>query len=166
MNDNFIEVILKILAEERPIFHSEADFQHALAWKIHEQIPDCEIMLERPYTHNDNNRIYLDVFVKCKNTTYAFEMKYRTRKLTAIIGDENYNLRNQGAQNQGRYDFLNDVQRLENLVYGHNDILGYAVFLTNDPLYWKNPIENNTVDADFLIAHVPEKQTRYAAGAH
>lgn len=153
MNDNFInvEVILKILAEERPIFHSEADFQHALAWKIHEQIPDCKIRLEKTYTHNDNNRIYLDVLVNCKNTTYAFELKYKTRKLTATIEDEEFKLKDQGAQNQGRYDFLNDVQRLGNLVNGHNYIFGYAIFLTNNPLYWNGPGRNNTYDADFRI---------------
>ena len=26
---------LEALAEQRPIFHSEADFQHAIAWEIH-----------------------------------------------------------------------------------------------------------------------------------
>ena len=29
-----IEEILSCLAEKRPVFHSEADFQHALAWQF------------------------------------------------------------------------------------------------------------------------------------
>ena len=29
------------MALERPLFHAEADFQHALAWKIHETYPEC-----------------------------------------------------------------------------------------------------------------------------
>ncbi len=34
------------LSAVRPIFHSEADFQHALAWTIQLQHPDATIRLE------------------------------------------------------------------------------------------------------------------------
>lgn len=38
-----IHGVLKDLSKHRPIFCSEADFQDALAWQIHEEMPDCEI---------------------------------------------------------------------------------------------------------------------------
>jgi len=38
-----IHGVLKDLSKHRPIFCSEADFQDALAWQIHEAMPDCEI---------------------------------------------------------------------------------------------------------------------------
>ena len=41
-----IPELMRELARERPLFHSEADFQHALAWRIHETISDCGIRLE------------------------------------------------------------------------------------------------------------------------
>jgi hypothetical protein len=51
--------IIQKLANERPIFHSEADFQHGLAWLIHEEFPSCRMRLEvNPYT--DGQRAYLD----------------------------------------------------------------------------------------------------------
>ena len=36
-----IHQIMADLAKRRPVFHSEADFQHALAWLIHETRPGC-----------------------------------------------------------------------------------------------------------------------------
>lgn len=30
--------LMSLLAKRRPLFHSEADFQHALAWHIKEEI--------------------------------------------------------------------------------------------------------------------------------
>jgi hypothetical protein len=38
-----IHKLLGQLATTRPIFHSEADFQHQLAWDIHTSHPDSEI---------------------------------------------------------------------------------------------------------------------------
>ena len=40
--------ILSALAEQRPVFHSEADFQHAFAWEIHQQLPMASVRLELP----------------------------------------------------------------------------------------------------------------------
>ena len=34
-----IAQVLSTLAVQRPVFHSEADFQHALAWEIHSCVP-------------------------------------------------------------------------------------------------------------------------------
>jgi hypothetical protein len=38
--------ILGALALKRPIFHSEADFQHAVAWEIHSRRPELSVRLE------------------------------------------------------------------------------------------------------------------------
>lgn len=35
--------ILSRLAKKRPIFHSEADFQHALAWEVRGMHVDADI---------------------------------------------------------------------------------------------------------------------------
>jgi hypothetical protein len=40
--------ILSRLAKKRPIFHSEADFQHALAWEVRGMHADADIRLEVP----------------------------------------------------------------------------------------------------------------------
>ena len=68
-----------------------------------------------------------------------------------LILQEIFDLLNQSAQDIGRYDFLKDIQRLERIVFDRNDIVGYAVFLTNDSAYWITPRNINTVDANFRI---------------
>jgi hypothetical protein len=41
-----VHVALAALALERPVFHSEADFQHSLAWQLHVADPSVQIRLE------------------------------------------------------------------------------------------------------------------------
>lgn len=43
-----LDSLLNQLALKRPIFHSEADFQHTLAWEVHLSHPAAEVRLERP----------------------------------------------------------------------------------------------------------------------
>jgi hypothetical protein len=38
--------ILAELAQDRPIFHSEPDFQHALAWQVRLRHPQAKMRLE------------------------------------------------------------------------------------------------------------------------
>lgn len=42
-----IRSLLTVLGDSRNVFHSEADFQHALAWHIHQKMPEIQIRLER-----------------------------------------------------------------------------------------------------------------------
>jgi len=51
---------LSALAERRPVFHSERDFQHSLAWQIQLSCPEAQIRLEpRP-----RRGIHLDLLVR------------------------------------------------------------------------------------------------------
>jgi len=145
-----IENVMKALADKRKIFHSEADLQHALAWEIHKRWPSSSIRLEFKPAHLDN-RIYLDIWATCQDSILAVEVKYKTRKFCVNIDGEEFNLRNQRAQNGARYDFLKDIERLEEVVSGRSNIVGYAIFLTNDYLYWKEPRRRDTLDAKLRI---------------
>ena len=140
-----------MLAKKRVIFHSEADFQHALAWEFHLQSPECLIRLEFKPPYFDK-RVYIDIWVIEKDVDFAIELKYKTRRLNVKEGEENFNLLTQGAQDIGRYDFLKDIQRLEEVVsYRNNIVVGYAIFLTNDNTYWKPPRDYQTIDASFRV---------------
>ena len=99
------------LASDRPMFHSEADFQHALAWRIHAEGLDARVRLEWPVELPDQRkRIYLDLWLPGSNV--AVELKYLTRGLNFEHEGEHFTLRNQGAQDIRRYDFLKDIERL------------------------------------------------------
>jgi len=144
-----IFLTLTDLARERPIFSSEADFQHALAWQLHLQDPRAKIRLEhRP----SSTRMYLDIVVESDNKRTAIELKYKTRKLDATVNGETFRLADQGAQDCGKYDVLKDIERLERIVDGEQFHEGYMVFLTNDPHYFVSREEDNeTVDRQFRL---------------
>lgn len=158
--------VLATLANKRQIFHSEADFQHALAWEIHDGYPRCSIRLELRLLHLDNPA-YLDILAVSEDATLAIELKYKTRRLLANVGEEAFYLSDQSAQDTGRYDFLKDIQRLEQFVDKHNRAIGYAIMLTNDSSYWKTPRDSQTVDANFQIhdGKVITGELRWGVGA-
>lgn len=149
--------ILKGLANERPIYHSEADFQHALAWKIQKYCYDkglnANIRLEKPSYFDDKNN-YIDLIVELDDVIIAIELKYKTKKLdNFIFNNESFNLKNHGAHNLNRYDFIKDIWRLENfLSQGYpKRTIGYAIFLTNDSAYQKASRKAEVDDLDFRI---------------
>lgn len=148
-----IHFVLKRLAEERPIFHSEADFQFALAQQIETLIPECGIRLERPFSLDGPNR-YLDLWLKTPGI--AIELKYRTRQLSIEHEGKRFSLKNQSAHDHGRYDFIADIRRIEHIAAkrrmgdGYPFSRGYAVLLTNDHLYWKEG-RKGTFDEAFRI---------------
>ena len=142
--------ILKGLSERRPVFHLEADFQLALAWYLHEIIPNSQVRLEfKPF---QGEKMYLDIWLQ--NLSIAIELKYSTRGLKVKHEGEVFTLLNQSAQDTRRYDFISDISRLERLVDGFELAkTGFAVLLTNDPSYWEPPRQGweITSDAAFRI---------------
>lgn len=142
--------VLSVLAKKRPVFHSEADFQHAFAWEIHQKLPTASVRLELP-VQAKNKFLHIDVWVAAQGAILAVELKYKTRGLSVKIGDEQYRLRDHSAQDIGRYDFMKDIQRLEQVAVAHQNITGYAILLTNDSAYWVEPANHSTVDANFRI---------------
>lgn len=144
-----IHEVMTELAKTRPIFHSEADFQFALAWQIREMMPDSQIRLEfKPFP---SERLYLDIWIFNQET--AIELKYLSRKIESKHNGERFTLKEQGAQDIIRYDFLKDVARVESTVQSSVAKRGFAILLTNDPLYWdrRRLRKANPVDADFHV---------------
>lgn len=144
-----IENILKQLANKRPFFHSEADFQHALAWEIQTCYPKANIRIEKPYLIDDRP-FYIDLIVEMDDKIIAIELKYKTKKFEFELNSENFSLKNQGAQGWGRYYFVNDIVRLEKLMEKFEISQGYAIFLTND-MYYQSKSKDNTVYFDFSL---------------
>jgi len=138
------------LAKQRPVFHSEADFQHALAWQIHIFNPDAHIRLEKQVAAK-GSRVHLDLLVQENGGETAIELKYKTRSAKLEDGKEEFYLRNQSAQDTGRHDFLKDIQRLEKYVGLRPNAQGFAVILTNDRTYWTESKKIDSVDSAFRI---------------
>ena len=138
------------LARKRPLFHSEADFQLALAWQIQQLLPDSHIRLELPIAGAGETRRYLDIAVQDGAERILIELKYKTRDLEAFANDELFLLLDQGAQPLGRYDNLKDIERLESMLAEQVGDCGYAILLSNDHGYWTQA-RSHTVDAAFRL---------------
>jgi len=143
-----IEIINK-LKQKRKIFFSESDFQFALAWEIQKYYNNANIRLE--YCPHQHMNLYIDIIVELNNKVYPIELKYKTKTFIGKDGNEKYNLKNQGAQDIGRYDYLKDIQRIEQFSkYIENYEYGFAILLTNDESYWKKD-RKGTVDEQFYL---------------
>ena len=86
--DLSISGALAALAKQRPVFHSEADFQHAIAWEIHERLPRASVRLERPVEVSHLNKLlHVDIWIEQDGDVIALELKYKTRALQVRVGN-------------------------------------------------------------------------------
>ena len=132
-----IHSLMQELSQSRPIFHSEADFQHALAWQIGKRLGDHSVRLEYPFKTDGSGNRELDIWLPTEKI--AIELKYFTKYLRTCHNSEPFELKEQAASDLARRLFLNDVLRLEWIIDKGQDQAnaGYAIFLTNDPLLWE-----------------------------
>lgn len=146
-----LDKIIKKLAEQRPILYSEADFKHALAWMINSENPEIQIRLEKRIDLEYYPKMYVDITLEENNKLIPIELKYKTRLFKRDIQGEYFSLITQGAADISRYKFLADIARIEKMVQQiDNCYFGYALFLTNEYLYWRRG-NKVTFDEQFKI---------------
>jgi len=134
--------ILDSFAEQGKLFSNERQFQLELAWTLKEM--GHEVYLE--VLEDKDKKTYIDLIVKETEYEYvAIELKYTTmqsdrKRMDYHIGKKIIAVYSQGAGDVRRYDYLKDVQRIENLrekinVFGLANACvtrGYAIIMTND----------------------------------
>lgn len=147
---NGLGQILRNMSQHRPIFHSEADFQHTLAWALHLQNPNMNIRLEYPKAVN-HQKYTVDIFAFSRNTRYFFELKYKKARIDNFsLNSEIYHFSNDNAYDQSCYDFCQDIFRLEQIVGDSRNNRGYCIFLSNASNYWQGG-EQGTFYDNFKI---------------
>ena len=150
-----MDLVINELPKDR-IFTSEADFQFSLAWAIQEHYREYEVRLEEVFDWADN--MHFDIVVHTKDGgIIPIELKYCTKSLPDSYPSK-VKLKNQGAEDVRRYDFIKDVQRIEKaktcLEQDHDShfICGYAIMLTNSSLFWKSrSSRKNQCDSAFRL---------------
>jgi len=156
--------IIEALRAKRGVFHSEADFQFALAWETQLFYPDAAVRLEYPPPDDPTKSI--DLTVRLGTDVYPIELKYKTKLFNAVVGGEPFFLKNHGAQDIGKYDFVKDICRVEafrSYIAGYRE--GYAIWLTNDPYYWNAPKNDSAGYAAFSVHRGAVKEGSMAWGA-
>ena len=144
-----MDQMMEALARSRPVFYSESDFKHALSWQIQQDNPAARIRQEVGNLIDGPDRRYVDIWLPDSGT--AIELKYLTRTAVIVQGDEEFRLRDQSAQDLGRYGFCLDISRLEGIVQGGRAKQGYAILLTNEHLYWNPPTKTDGNDSAFVL---------------
>ena len=158
MNKNEFKKIIESFFEDeakKEILHyKEAQLQFNLALYLSKKIKDFEVCLEYTSYKDDKKLSETDIILINKDGGYIpIELKYKTLSLGM---KNNFDLKNQSAQDLGRYNFIKDIKRLEELKYTKINaeesiinpnlkkyLFGFAVFLTNDKSYWE--IQHNNV---------------------
>lgn len=130
--------VMHRLAQTRPVFHSEADFQHALAWQLHTDHPDARIRPEYPFFAG--KKMYLDIWCELNRRPTAIELKYPTKRTSiTTTANERFDLVQHGAQDVTRYDIVKDLVRFERAVETEPNAIAAVIVLTIDPSYWNPP---------------------------
>lgn len=123
------------------VFHSEADFQQALAGALQRQFPSLTIRAEYPVRSSP-----VDLWLADADATMAVELKYPKKPFEAQTADETFKFGNDPTD-MGCYGYLADIEQLETLVAAGSCDRGVAVMLTNDPLTWDNQPSGANYDA-------------------
>ncbi|MDT0331471.1 hypothetical protein [Nocardiopsis lambiniae] len=133
------------LRRARPVFHSEADFQHALAWTAHLFEPSLRVQLEVKTAVG-----HLDVLISRpeQNRHLALELKYLKAAWTGTLAGERFDLADQGAQDIRGYDVVKDIARVEQLTAPSPGWSGGVLVVSNDPGYWNRPGHGRATNAD------------------
>ena len=149
--------ITDFLTKQKMFFFNERDLQVNLAlylsnlkdkdYKVHLEyhIPTSELN-NYPWTENN---ISIDLVVEKNGEYVPVELKYKTCSLPEGSKINRFGepmcaksiVKNQSAQDLGRYGFWKDVKRLELLQEKFNKkvVGGIAILLTNDITYTTNP---------------------------
>lgn len=148
-NSTNVEQILKDFGKNSRLFLSEAQFQFELALEIKNRFNNLIVHLEYPSEKiKANGRyIYYDLVVEDKTTKefYIIELKYKTKKANIVYKGTLMILKNQSAQDLGRFDYLQDVSRVEDWLNNNptkHFAGGCAILLTNDSAYWTKSGKN------------------------
>ncbi|MFI7430455.1 hypothetical protein ACIBPB_25985 [Micromonospora sp. NPDC049836] len=146
-----VTAVMAELVTNRSVFHSEADFQHAFARTLHHMRPAIEVRLEARQAGGE----HLDLLCFGPHGRTAVEFKYFTARWDGIdpATGEPYQLREHGADDVARRNFIFDVARLERLFTADATLTnGLAIMLTNHQRLWTTSNRSTpTRDQQFRI---------------
>jgi hypothetical protein len=129
-----VERALGRLAQRRPVFHSEADLQLALAWQL--QLADTDMRIRLEHRMATTPRVELDLLLELGGRRLAVELKYPRAALSMELDDEAYDLR-LGAADVESYAVIKDIWRLERLVLEGLADEGCVIVVSNNRVLWQ-----------------------------
>jgi hypothetical protein len=156
--------VMELLADRRPVFHSEADFQFAFAQLVTEMDSEIRCRLEVPQDvaaakAGPGRGEYLDLACHGPSGATLIEFKYATREWRGSDAHgEAFHLRNHAAYDLTRRYFVHDISRLERFTQDVANTNGLALLLSNEPTLW-NQAPSNERQARFHNFRIHDAQT-------
>lgn len=158
------EPVIEELKKRRKIFVSEADLQLEIALIIRDIYPKAKVRLEFHPVFDPN--IHIDILVVLNGKWYPIELKYKTLDCEHDVDDEAFYLKKHGAQSEGCYLYLKDIQRIEKDKEAIPEFKhGYTMFLTNDMSYTRGAKKADCNYADFSLGDGEVKTGKMEWGA-
>ena len=141
--------VKQFLDTNKELLFNERDLQMHLATYLRQtnHYDDVDVEYYVPLSELENyiwnNELRIDVLVRKGDEYLPIELKYKTKSVKKRIprfgeqvSEDVEVMKNQGAQDLGKYDFWKDVRRIEIVRKRFKAIKnGLAVFVTNDPAY-------------------------------
>lgn len=166
----------QFLETNKELLFNERDFQMHLATSLKQtgHYDDVDVEYYVPLSELEdyiwNNELRIDVLVRKRDEYLPIELKYKTKtvkkrisRFGEHISSDIEVMKNQGAQDLGKYDFWKDVRRIEIIRKRFKAIKGgLAVFVTNDPSYQQSgrELSNHIKFSMTEGAHGKEKHWR------
>lgn len=171
--------IRSFLEDGGELLFNERDLQMHLALRLRESPHGYDDVDLEYYVPRDElngyvweSELRLDLVVRQGTEFLPVELKYKTRSITRrierfgeLLSDEAVVVKNQGAQDLGRYDFWKDVRRLELVRRRFAAVKnGLALFVTNDPSYLKTGRASSNHAALSMAAGVHGRNKQWQNG--
>ena len=157
VDDVWNDIKLFLNQEREEVFYNERELQVRLDLYLEKTQKYKKIYLEYYVPVHDNkanvilkdyiweSEIRMDIVVATNDSFIPIELKYKTKKIMnsyiSRFGEDIEDvdiIKEQSAQNIGRYDFWKDIKRIEVVKTRFGKVLGdIALFLTNDSSYYK-----------------------------
>ena len=140
--------LIQNLSCKREIFHSEADFQHSLAWEMKLAVSHIDIRLEVPLI----DKKYTDIVVidSVTEEKFAIELKYPHTRSQFEVSGEKYSLGATSETQQVSYNTIKDISRIEELRQQKLVTRGFVIMISNTPDMWNAHTKKNQAAEFFL----------------
>lgn len=153
---NKVFIVVEELRKKYLCFASEAHFQLMFAFEANKQFGEKYLFYpEWPCNAEiGNKKDHIDLMIVDENKEKTFiEFKYKTRKgcTYTLPPDVKVTPSNMDARPNAKYDCWKDIQRLEKYVAKGKASNAFFIFLTNDPLYWKERNASEVYGDDFSM---------------
>lgn len=169
------EDVKQFLETNEELLFNERDFQMHLATFLRRtgNYDDVDVEYYVPLSELTgyiwDNELRMDVLVRKGKEYLPIELKYKTKtvrkkllRFNEEVSGEVEVMKNQGAQDLGKYDFWKDVRRIEIVRKRFGAIKnGLAVFVTNDPAYLKAGRESSNHFKFSMIEGVNGKEKHW-----